>query len=346
MIDTYDLLKDYKRVSIIGMEKNVGKTTVLNQLIKDIGPKKIVGLTSIGRDGEDTDVVTNTHKPRIYVFPGTLVATARDCLRNCDITREILYTTDFSTPMGNIIIMKAISAGYVDIAGPSYNTQIKKILDIMENFGSELSLVDGALSRKGSAVGDVTEATILATGAALSLDMGKVIEETANTVLLLTLPSLEDKRLKDKINEIFQDARVGIIYNDGEIKTLEGMGPLESNDEIKNYLNDRIQVIAVRGAVTKKFIEILIKNRGNFKNIKLIAKDGTKVFIDFLTQKKLEASGVELRVMNTINLLFVTCNPRSPLGYEFPKDKFKKFLEEKIKYKVIDVVGERNEIYR
>lgn len=69
MMDTYDLLKDYKRVSIIGMEKNVGKTTVLNQLIEDIGMKKIVGLTSIGRDGEDTDVVTNTHKPRIYVFP-------------------------------------------------------------------------------------------------------------------------------------------------------------------------------------------------------------------------------------------------------------------------------------
>ena len=100
MMDTYDLLKDYKRMSIIGMEKNVGKTTVLNQLIEDIGMKKIVGLTSIGRDGEDTDVVTNTHKPRIYVFPGTLVATARDCLRNCDITREILYTTDFSTPYG------------------------------------------------------------------------------------------------------------------------------------------------------------------------------------------------------------------------------------------------------
>lgn len=46
MMDTYDLLKDYKRVSIIGMEKNVGKTTVLNQLIEDIGTKKIVGLTS------------------------------------------------------------------------------------------------------------------------------------------------------------------------------------------------------------------------------------------------------------------------------------------------------------
>lgn len=341
MMDTYNLLKDYKRLSIIGMEKNVGKTTVLNKLIEDIGFKKIIGLTSIGRDGEDTDVVTNTHKPRIYVFPGTLVATARDCLRNCDITREILYTTDFSTPMGNIIIMRAISAGYVDIAGPSYNTQIKKILDLMEDFGSELSIVDGALSRKGSAMSDVTQATILSTGAALSLDMGKVIDETSNTVSLLNLPDLNNNELKEKIEKIFCEARVGIIYNDGEVKTLEGMGPLESNDEIKNYLNDKIQAIAVRGAITKKFLEVLIKNRGNFKSVKLIAKDGTRVFADFLTLKKLEASNVELRVMNSINLLFVTCNPRSPLGYEFPKEKFRELLTEKLKMKVIDVVGER-----
>ena len=127
MVNTYSLLKDYKRLSIIGMEKNVGKTTVLNKLIEDIGLQKTIGLTSIGRDGEDTDVVTNTHKPRIYVNQGTIIATARDCLRNCDVTKEILYTTDFSTPMGDIIILRAISAGYVDIAGPSYNAQIKVI---------------------------------------------------------------------------------------------------------------------------------------------------------------------------------------------------------------------------
>ena len=100
MVNTYSLLKDYKRLSIIGMEKNVGKTTVLNKLIEDIGLQKTIGLTSIGRDGEDTDVVTNTHKPRIYVNQGTIIATARDCLRNCDVTKEILYITDFQPLWG------------------------------------------------------------------------------------------------------------------------------------------------------------------------------------------------------------------------------------------------------
>ena len=69
--------------------------------------------------------------------------------------------------------------------------------------------------------------------------MGKVIDETANTVSLLNLPEIEDPVLKEKIDKIFEESRVGIVYNDGEVKTLEGIGPLESNEEIKSYLNDK-----------------------------------------------------------------------------------------------------------
>ena len=101
MVNTYSLLKDYKRLSIIGMEKNVGKTTVLNKLIEDIGLQKTIGLTSIGRDGEDTDVVTNTHKPRIYVNQGTIIATARDCLETVMLQKRFC-TLQISQPLWGI----------------------------------------------------------------------------------------------------------------------------------------------------------------------------------------------------------------------------------------------------
>lgn len=341
MVDVYTILNGHRRISIIGMEKNVGKTTLLNFLIKKVGDKKVVGLTSIGRDGEEVDVVTSTSKPRIFVYPNTIIATARDCLRNCDITAEILYTTDFSTPMGNIVIVRAISGGYVDIAGPSYNTQIKEIFELMESFGSELSIVDGALSRKGSAMSDVTDATILSTGAALSLDMGKVIDETKTTVKMLQLPALNNLDMKQRIESGFNVSRAVVIYKNSEMKMLEGTSSLESVDEIKSYLNEDLDVIAVRGAVTQKFLETLIKNRQNFRNIKLVVNDGTRVFTDFITLKKIESCGIELRVLNPINLLFVTCNPHSPLGYEFPKEKFRTLLEKELNIDVVDVVGER-----
>lgn len=341
MLDIYALLEGYKRISIIGMEKNVGKTTLLNFLIKKIGDKKVVGLTSIGRDGEEVDVVTTTSKPRIFVYPNTIIATARDCLRNCDITREILYTTDFSTPMGNIVIVRAITAGYVDIAGPSFNSQIKEILELMERFGSGLSIVDGALSRKGSAMSDVTEATILSTGAALSLDMGKVIDETKTTVSLLQLPKYENEEIRKTIEKHFLNTRAVVVYKNNKVIDLEGISSLESNEEIKNYFNDEIEVIAIRGAITQKFLETLIKNRQNFKKLTLVIKDGTRVFTDFITLRKIEACGIDIRVLNPINLLFVTCNPHSPLGYEFPKERFKNLLKEKLNIDVIDVVGEK-----
>ena len=61
----------------------------------------------------------------------------------------------------------------------------------MEKFGSEISIVDGALGRKSTAISDVSEATILSTGAALSLDMPKVIDETQKAVYFLRLDEVD-----------------------------------------------------------------------------------------------------------------------------------------------------------
>ena len=76
-----ELIRPYRSISIIGMCKNAGKTTVLNQIIKEVkGSGRILALTSIGRDGEDKDLVTGTKKPGIHVEEGTLVATASDLI--------------------------------------------------------------------------------------------------------------------------------------------------------------------------------------------------------------------------------------------------------------------------
>ena len=39
-----------------------------------------IALTSIGRDGERSDLVTNTKKPEIFVYDGTIIATAEKLL--------------------------------------------------------------------------------------------------------------------------------------------------------------------------------------------------------------------------------------------------------------------------
>ena len=71
------LLNGVQTMSIVGMCKNAGKTTMLNWMLHHDRLQGTLGLTSIGRDGESTDVVTGTEKPGIFVREGTLIATAK-----------------------------------------------------------------------------------------------------------------------------------------------------------------------------------------------------------------------------------------------------------------------------
>ncbi|MDO4690814.1 MAG: hypothetical protein Q4A58_05905 [Fusobacterium sp.] len=343
MKSVYEFIENYKRLSIIGMEKNVGKTTLLNKLINDIGDKKILAITSIGRDGEDTDVVTSTDKPRIYIRQGSIIATGRDCLNKCDITKEILYVTDFTTPMGDIVVVRALSDGYVDIAGPSYNAQVKKVIELMEEFGSEITIVDGALSRKSTAISDVSDATILATGAALSLDMLKVVEETKKTVNFLMLDEI--KNIEKNIKEYLQKVKAINIKKDGSVEFIDVSNSIDLANKIKEFLSEETEYFCIRGAITEKIMETFIENRGTFSNFTLVVEDGTKFFIDNALYNKAKLCGIEFKVLNKINLLFITCNPHSPLGIDFDKNEFKKRLKEEINIPIIDVVGDENEIY-
>ena len=79
-------------VAVMGMAKNTGKTVALNHLLAQAAADDVaVGLTSIGRDGEETDAVFSIPKPPVLVWPGTVVATARGTLRQARVC--LLYTS-------------------------------------------------------------------------------------------------------------------------------------------------------------------------------------------------------------------------------------------------------------
>ena len=70
-----NLAQKYKRISIVGMAKNAGKTTALNYLLEEAMDEGLrLGVTSTGRDGEGTDVVTGTDKPRVFLDTDTIVS--------------------------------------------------------------------------------------------------------------------------------------------------------------------------------------------------------------------------------------------------------------------------------
>ena len=170
-------LQSVRSMSIVGMCKNAGKTTMLNWLLAHSGRGRVLGLTSIGRDGESTDVVTGTEKPSIFVPAGTLIATARDMLWLGDVTKEILVSTGIPTPLGEVIIMRARSDGYVQLAGPSITTQLKSVSQTFFDLGAEQSIIDGALG--------------LCTGASYHMRMEKVIADTVSIYRIMNLPKAQ-----------------------------------------------------------------------------------------------------------------------------------------------------------
>lgn len=64
-------------LSIVGLEKNTGKTECLKYILDRLPVDKLrVAVTSIGIDGETTDQVTGTGKPQVFLKEGMLFATS------------------------------------------------------------------------------------------------------------------------------------------------------------------------------------------------------------------------------------------------------------------------------
>lgn len=298
-----------------------------------------LGLTSIGRDGEELDRVTATEKPRIYIEKGTTIATAKYCLLNSDFTREIISTTGINTPMGEVVICKALSDGYVDLGGPSVNSYMTDIKNELLKLNCDLVIIDGALSRKTFASPQVCEATVLSTGAALSRSMTTVIKETKHTLDLLSLPQEEDKEILEAARKIVEYGIVGIISKDKSCKNLDVLTALEAAKEIVEALNEEVSHVVIKGAVSDKLLEGIMTSTNLYKNVTFLVEDGTKLFISMETLYKFKKQGGTLKVLGKITVVCITVNPKSPYGYEFPKKRFLEGLREAVDIPVFDVLG-------
>ena len=175
------LLGDAQTVVMLGMCKNAGKTTALCRLIAELNEtdRAPLAITSIGRDGESTDLVTGTEKPPIYMFEGMLAATAKELLALSDVSREILMTTGLHTSLGEVVIFRARSDGFVQLAGPGIVDHMKQLREELTRFGGKTVLIDGALSRLSLLAGAEGGVCVLSTGASLDRDMEKVVADTA-----------------------------------------------------------------------------------------------------------------------------------------------------------------------
>ena len=335
--EVFSELRKYRVISIIGLSKNVSKTTTLNHIIKCSKSKLTLGLTSIGRDGEKYDAITQLPKPRIMVESGTIIATAFQSLKNSKINSELLKKTGIHTPMGEVQIVRSLNRDLVEIAGPSINSEVKKVCDHLLELGCDLVIIDGAFDRRSYATPLVSQATILSTGASVNRDIQNVIEITRHTYNLLSLENEKNAEVKNLANEIISKSKVGIIYNDNMVKNLEVLTALDSSEEIIRHLDADSKYLVINGAITDSFLEGFIKMSEIYKNIILLVPDATKLFLSSGIFEKYLKKGGEIRVLNKIKIIMITLNPTSPLGYEFDKEKFITKLKKELTVPIYDL---------
>ena len=185
-------LLNYRSVAVVGMEKNCGKTECLNYIIRRMPlDGRRVCVTSIGLDGERTDQVTRTPKPEIVLREGMFFSTSETHYRARRMVSELVDVSDETTALGRLITAKVVSEGKVILSGPSSTASLRRWMDGLSGFGIDLTIIDGALSRKSSASPAVSDAMVLATGAALSSSLSTLVDLTAFCVGMIRLPLAE-----------------------------------------------------------------------------------------------------------------------------------------------------------
>ncbi|MBK5254129.1 MAG: hypothetical protein JJE03_06710 [Peptostreptococcaceae bacterium] len=333
----YDLSSKYKTLSIVGMAKNAGKTTALNYLIEEAEDESIkLGITSTGRDGECTDLVTGTDKPRVYLYEDTIVTVPTQLYELAEAGLEILQKSKYRTSIGELMLCRVADSGYVQIAGPVAVADTKRMCDEMFKLGCELIMIDGAIDRKSIASPETSDAIILSTGAVISRTMKKVVEETAHIVHLYSLPELEEGKIRKGIENNCECDKIIIVNKEGKVKILDLLTGLGASRFIDEAIDDTADSVFIPGALTNSVISDIHPKK--IKNVRFVLKDPTKIFINNRDYKHLLKKGFRLQVLKNIEVAAVTVNPFAPSGYSFEHEALRDAMQEAIpNIPVIDV---------
>ena len=329
-----DQILQCKTLSITGMAKNTGKTVTLNYLLDQLRERGVrVAVTSIGIDGEKTDQVTQTEKPEIELHEDSIFVTSEYHYRQRLLLSEIIDLSDESTSLGRLVTARVLQAGKVILSGPATTGGVRKVLDRMGEYGVDLTIVDGALSRKSHAAPTVTDGLILSTGAAIAPDLNTIVRKTAELHELMQLPEYETP-MRDELLQV--ESGIFALTNEGCV-SLNIPSSLLS-EKYKTELFSHGKHLFVSGILTDIMLNFL-RMQPEVKDSVVVVKDFTKIFVTPMNLKLFMSKGGRLCVLKRPNLLAVTVNPIAPSGYSIPSKVLVDAIGRIFSVPVYDVLG-------
>ncbi|MBU6430110.1 MAG: hypothetical protein KGR26_13930, partial [Cyanobacteria bacterium REEB65] len=291
-------------LAIVGTAKNVGKTTTLNHLLERLGEsaeEAPLGLTSVGRDGEEFDAVTDLPKPRVHPPLGTLVATAKAAAARSGHALAFVADTGCRTALGDIGLYRVVDRTPVEIAGPITAGDSVIVVMALRQAGAARVIIDGAIDRRASASARVAGGVVLATGMAL-LDQGGgrlARESDAHGKLPLQLTASVADATKPPDERIAEVARqteaivrmlslpasepdlalvadqTGAWLKSGAFVAWQGGPTLDQGELLVHWLSPEAEALVLSGALTEGVAQALL--RSGRRHLALIVPDGTHV---------------------------------------------------------------------
>lgn len=326
-----DILR-HRSLSIVGLEKNTGKTVCLNYILHRLNElHTTVGVTSIGVDGEQVDSVFATAKPEITLYEGSLFITSEQHYLKRQLVSSIEHVDSKRTALGPLVTARVLVSGKALLSGAATTGILRQQIEQLDSMGCKLTIVDGALSRLSLASPTVTDAMILATGAAVSANIKNLIARTRFLYNLIRLEEVSPD-LRERLNLI--ESGIWCIDTEGQPHDL-GIASTFLIDTAQTDLLHYGRRLFAAGAVSDRLLKILLAKG---KDITLIARDFTKLFITPEVYNNFIHSGNQLMVLQRSRLIAVTLNPTSPQGFLLDSHSACEALGEALQMPVYDVM--------
>lgn len=325
-----DILK-HRSLSIVGLDKNTGKTVCLNYILGRLHAMGVkVGVTSIGVDGEQVDSVFATSKPEITLYEGTHFITSEQHYLKRQVVSVLESVDARRTALGPLVTAKVLVQGKVLLSGAATTGVLRSQIGQLDALGTSLTIVDGALSRLSLASPTVTDAMVLATGAAVSASINQLVARTRFVHGLIMLEEVSNV-VRERLNSI--EHGIWGVDDEGMPHDLE-IASAFLIDKAGDSLFRFGDTLFVAGAVSDRLLRVLAQKR---KGITLIARDFTKFFITPEAYADYTRRGNRLMVLQRSRLVAITLNPTSPQGFVMDSQRTCEALSEALQMPVFDV---------
>ena len=328
-----DEILKYDSLSIVGLEKNTGKTECLKYVLDNLPvERKRIAVTSIGIDGETVDQVTRTQKPEISLREGMYFGTSEMHYRQRRLVSELIDVSDETTSLGRVVTARTLTGGKILLSGPSSGSSLRRWMRDMRQHGIDLVVIDGALSRLSSASPAVSQSMILATGAAYSANLATLVQKTAHVVDLVNL-ELTSERNVNLLAPL--EKGVWFIDTDGALHDLNALTSLSQEFHFNGV--EHCASLYVAGALVGTFLDKVRKHK-TLRQTEIVVRDFTKIFVTPQQFRLFVKGGGRISVLQKSKLIAVTVNPTSPTGYVLDSDLLCNRLSEAIGLPVYDLL--------